>query len=211
MRGVPLDAAGYFFLPLWTDFQLGAKVGILDWYTVLVGVTSLVVLASHGALWVAYKTENDLQQRAHVVASRLWWAQAALTAVITLASFYVQPHLASQFAEMPWGYIFPAIALAGLVGMKFADLKSRELLGFLSSSAYIIGMLTSAVFGVFPYVLPAWSNPSLSLTISNSAAPEYGLKVGLVWWIIGMILAVGYVAYIHRMFAGKVKLEEEAG
>src|SRR6202142_159640 len=38
VRGVPLDATGYFFEPLWTNFRLGDETGILDWYTILVGV-----------------------------------------------------------------------------------------------------------------------------------------------------------------------------
>ena len=41
VRGVPLDASGTFFLPLWTNFQVGGKTGILDWFTILVGITSL--------------------------------------------------------------------------------------------------------------------------------------------------------------------------
>src|SRR6202049_4098924 len=56
VRGVPLDASGYFFEPLWTDFQLGDDVGILDWYTVLVGVLALAVLVLNGARWVRLKT-----------------------------------------------------------------------------------------------------------------------------------------------------------
>src|ERR687885_187822 len=36
VRGVPLNADGYFFEPLWTDFSpFSATPGILDWYTVL--------------------------------------------------------------------------------------------------------------------------------------------------------------------------------
>src|SRR5258708_2188268 len=34
VRGVPLDSSGYFFLPLWTDFQPGRNSGVLDWFTV---------------------------------------------------------------------------------------------------------------------------------------------------------------------------------
>src|SRR6202522_961126 len=56
VRGVPLDASGYFFEPLWTNFQLGDEVGILDWYTILVGVFALAILVMHGALWVRMKT-----------------------------------------------------------------------------------------------------------------------------------------------------------
>ena len=49
VRGVPLDASGYFFEPLWTNFKLGPQTGILDWYTVLTGVVALVTLAAHGS------------------------------------------------------------------------------------------------------------------------------------------------------------------
>src|SRR5580765_5163214 len=69
VRGVPLDATGYFFEPLWTHFfNLGPHTGILDWYTVLIGVLALVTLTAHGALYVAIKTDEDLGRRAQGVA-----------------------------------------------------------------------------------------------------------------------------------------------
>src|SRR5580765_8497448 len=64
IRGVPIQADGYFFLPLWTNWQIGVEPGILDWYTVIGGVMAFVALAVHGALYLAVKTEGDLQQRA---------------------------------------------------------------------------------------------------------------------------------------------------
>src|SRR5882762_5687640 len=33
IRGVPLRPDGYFFLPLWTNWQPAGSPGILDWYT----------------------------------------------------------------------------------------------------------------------------------------------------------------------------------
>src|ERR1700722_17922855 len=62
VRGVPLDASEYFFEPLWTNFQLGAETGILDWYTILVGVLALAAIAMHGALWVRMKTGGAVNQ-----------------------------------------------------------------------------------------------------------------------------------------------------
>ena len=53
VRGVPLDASGYFFEPLWTDFRVGKETGILDWYTILVGLAALAALTMHGAIWSA--------------------------------------------------------------------------------------------------------------------------------------------------------------
>jgi cytochrome d ubiquinol oxidase subunit II len=66
-------------------------------------------------------------------------------------------------------------------------------------------MLTSAAYGVFPYVLPSNQEPALGLTVYNTAAAHYGLAIGLAWWIPGVMLATGYFVYIHRQFAGKVE------
>jgi cytochrome d ubiquinol oxidase subunit II len=70
-------------------------------------------------------------------------------------------------------------------------------------------MLTSAVFGVYPMVLPA-RNPVYSLTVDGAKAGAYGLKVGFIWWIVGMILAAGYFTFVYRSFAGKVEVESDS-
>jgi len=69
-------------------------------------------------------------------------------------------------------------------------------------------MLTSVVFGVFPMVLPA-RNPIYSLTVNGAKASDYGLKVGLIWWVVGMMLAAGYFIFVYRSFAGKVSVEKD--
>lgn len=208
VRGVPLNAQGEFFLPLWTNFAPGPEPGILDWYTILIGAFALLTLAQHGALWVAYKTGNGVHARARSAASLAWYGVAAMTVIATAVSFRVQPKLARSFAELPFGYLFPALALAGLGGIRFFHRRGRELAAFACSSLYIAGMLTSVVFGVFPYVLPAVSDPRFSLTIHNASAPAYGLRIGLMWFIPGILLASGYFVFLYRKFAGKVRLDE---
>jgi cytochrome d ubiquinol oxidase subunit II len=69
---------------------------------------------------------------------------------------------------------------------------------------YLVGMLASTAFVVYPNVLPA-VDPTRSLTVMNAAAPPYGLAVGLVWWSIGMVLAAIYFALIYTLFRGKVQ------
>jgi cytochrome d ubiquinol oxidase subunit II len=117
----------------------------------------------------------------------------------------VQPQVLVNLAGHPWGYVFPALAVAGLV----ASLGRRPIVAFLGSCTYLVGMLTSAAFGVFPYVLPARPDSALGLTIYNSATSGYGLKVGLVWFIPGMLMALGYSVFVYRHFAGKVRVEGE--
>ena len=207
VRGVPLDANHEFFLPLWTNFLPGKNAGILDWYTVLVGLFSFFTLTLHGALWVNLKTEGELQQRARRVARVAWLFVAVFTVIVTIASFSIQPHLAASFAAMPLGYVFPALALAGLAGSIVFLLKHKDGSAFLASCLYIVGMLTSVVFGVFPNVLPSNADPNFSLTIANASAPEYGLGVGLAWFAPGILLAAAYFTFVYRKFSGKVSAE----
>src|SRR5436189_1106185 len=208
VRGVPLDEKGYFFEALWTDFRLGPNTGILDWYTVLVGIAAFFALTLHGATWVAMKTEGPVAGRSRAMGRRVRWAVAGLTLIITIVTFRVQPQVPANLTGHPWGFVFPALALAGLLAA-WRFVGRDDVKAFLSSCAYLLGMLTSVVFGVYPYVLPASTNPAYSLTVHNAKAADYGLKVGLVWWVIGMTLATGYFVFAYRYSAGKVSLSVE--
>ncbi|HEY0565233.1 MAG TPA: cytochrome d ubiquinol oxidase subunit II, partial [Terriglobales bacterium] len=102
--------------------------------------------------------------------------------------------------------VVPALAIAGLVGMRMFLSKNEELKAFLSSAVYILGMLAGAAMGMFPTLLPASTQADRSLNVGNSAAGSYGLHVGLVWWTVGMLIATGYFVYLYRKFAGKVQM-----
>jgi cytochrome bd-type quinol oxidase subunit 2 len=80
---------------LWTNFRLGEHTGILDWYAILVGVTALLVLMMHGALWVQLETENP--DRAARVASWTWWGAHIFTAILTTVTFGIQPQVRANF------------------------------------------------------------------------------------------------------------------
>jgi cytochrome bd ubiquinol oxidase subunit II len=209
VRGVPLDSQGRFFEPLWTDFRLGRETGILDWYTILVGVAALCALLLHGALWVALKTENAVHERARRLAGLVWFGTTILTVVVTAVTFRIQRIVPSNFSTRHWGFFFPVIALAGLLGVAWFLVHKEDTRAFGSSCAYLAGMLASVAFGLHPYVLPASTNLAYSLTVESAKAPEYGLRIGLIWWVIGMLLATGYSVFSYRHFAGKVSSHAE--
>jgi cytochrome d ubiquinol oxidase subunit II len=99
--------------------------------------------------------------------------------------------------------------VAGIAGVLFELRHHDERKAFFASCAYLTGMLTSVVFGVYPMVLPA-RNPLYSLTVTSAKAADYGLKIGLAWWILGILLAAGYFTYVYRSFAGKVVVDKDA-
>ena len=203
VRGVPLDASGGFFLPLWTSFEPGPNPGILDWYTVLVGAYAYLALAMHGTLYLYLKTEGVLHRRAALLARRAWYFVAALTVPVTLISFRIQPHIQESFAAFPAGYAFPVLACIGLAGVYIYLNREDELKAFLASCFYLLAMLASVVCGLLPLVLPGTS-PQYSLTVTNASAAESGLRIGLLWFMPGAALAVFYFVFLYRKFAGKV-------
>lgn len=210
VRGVPLGKDGYFFEPLWTNLSpRNPEPGILDWYTVLIGALGLAILVAHGSNWVAMKTEGALQHRSRLISWRAWIATVVLTALGTVATFWLRPEMLSSFNRRPWGYIFPIIALGGLAAAGYFNRRGNDLRALLSTGAYILGMISSSAFALYPKVLPAVVEEN-SLTIHNAASPRYGLVVGLAWWSIGMVLAAIYFVLIYRLFRGKVR-EEGAG
>ncbi len=210
VRGVPLNAEGYFFEPLWTNWRVGAQNGILDWYTVVCGVVALVTLVVHGSLYLAIKTEGDLNRRARSVASGFWPVQVLLTIFSLIATVFAVPHVLENYRKWPIGYLVPALVVGSLLYMFFAHSHHHEKGAFLASCVYIVAMLVGAAFALYPNVLPASTGAEFSLTIHNTAAGSHGLAVGFVWWTIAMVLVAAYFVFVYRMFRGKVKLAEGA-
>jgi len=205
LRGVPLGTDHYFFVPLWTDFLPGTNPGILDWYTVLCAVLALVAVAVHGALYLILKTEGDLNARLRRWVNRLWPALVVLSGVALWATVWVRPALLDNYRKAPVAWMVPVLVVAGLAGIFRFTRSGGERAAFLSSCMYIVATLSGAAVALYPALLPASGDPSGSITIGNAAAGAESLSVGLVWWGIGMAIAVGYSVVVYTMFKGKVR------
>jgi cytochrome d ubiquinol oxidase subunit II len=208
IRGVPLADDGYFFLPLWTNWRVGEEPGILDWYTVIGGMVALVALAIHGALYIAVKTDADLQERARVLVQRMWIALLAVTAVSLAATMIARPNLLANYRAYPVAFLIPVLVLLALAGIIYFCRRGADHMAFACSCAYLAVMMVGAAVGLYPRLLPSSTDPARDLTIQKALSGEYALRVGLAWWVLGMLLAFTYFFIIYRMFKGKVSLED---
>jgi cytochrome d ubiquinol oxidase subunit II len=210
IRGVPLDASGFFFEPLWTNWRVGPETGILDWYTVIAGLVALVALTQHGALYLSTKTEGDLNLRARKAAALAWPLVVLLTIVSLFATIAVQPALLANYNHFQLWYIVPVIVFGSLAAILYYLRQGvrGEKPAFIASCLYLTGMLGGAAVGAYPLVLPA-RDLRHSLTIDNTATGSHGMSVALAWWPIGIVLTLGYFFYVYRTFRGKVRLEGE--
>jgi len=202
VRGVPLDNTGTFFEGLWTDFRIGPNTGILDWFTILVGITAVVALAHHGALWLNTFTDGAVQQRSARLARWLWPPLVLALIVSMVTSSSLQPQARINAAAHPWGILFPLSAAAALVSCFLLLRRGSALHALIASGVLLYAVLASAAFGLYPYVLPARS-PEHGLTAFTAAAPRGSLQLALCWWIPGMLLVACYFAYIYSKLPPK--------
>lgn len=204
IRGVPLQADGFFFEPLWTDWRAGPEPGILDWYTTLGGVTALVALTVHGATYVWIKSTAEVSARARRVAIGLWLPLLLLTAASLGGTLVVRPAVLDNFTRYPLALAIPAAVAISLIALVVCLRRERERAAFVSSSVFLAAMLAGAAAALYPTLLPASGDARRNITIYNAAAGPHALRIGLIWWTGGMLLAASYVVFVYRTFRGKV-------
>ena len=205
-NGVSAHEAHYFFLPLWnTTFSPTAEhLGIIDWFTLLLGVVSVLALTIHGANWIIFKTNSDLNKKLKDVIFKLNFGLLALVIVSLLIWHIIEPKPFHNFIEMPWLWIFPLITFVGLFGLFYVKKFKKDGQGFLFSTLFLLGGFASTAASIFPNVLPSTNSVNPSLTIYNVAADEYGLSVGIYWFVIAIILVAIYMFIQYRVFKGKM-------
>ena len=206
LRGVPLQADGYFFLPLWTDWKPGLHPGILDWYTVIGGLVALVALTLHGALWLSLKTGGALGARARRLVYPLCLQLAAITVISLGATIAVRPMSLDNYFNYPFTVVVPVGVIASLGGIWLFNRRGQPLRAFLSSCVYLFFMLAGACWGLYPTLLPASTGAERDITLARAISGPHTLAVGLAWWGFGMALAVGYMVFVYGKFRGKVDL-----
>ncbi len=204
--GVSTHEPQYFFLPLWNpSFSPQAEhLGILDWFTVLLGIIGVISLTIHGANWIIFKTNSDINKQLKKVIFNLNFVLLTLIIISLLVWHIIEPKPFHNFIKTPWLWIFPLITFTGLFGLFKIKTFKKDGYGFIFSTLFLFGGLTTTVASIFPKVLPSTNDINPSLTIYNVAADEYGLNVGIYWFTIAILLVAIYMIIQYKVFKGKM-------
>ena len=200
VRGVPMNAAG--------DYT-GSFLGLLNPFSLLVGVTGLAMFLAHGAAWAALKTEGVLHDRAAKARSLLHWAFVVL---VVLTTVYTALAVSDRFHDSlgrVMGWLALILLVAGVAWARWEMLRKRDLGAFVASAAAIVGLVGLAAAGNYPDLVPArGSAAATSLTVSTASSSSLTLKVMLIITLIGMPLVLAYSVFVYRAFRGKVDVKE---
>jgi cytochrome bd ubiquinol oxidase subunit II len=201
MRGIPLDEQGNF---------AGTFFGLLNPFALLTGVLSLVMFVTHGALYMALKSEGDLQERMKRWAARGWYVWVVLFLAVTAAAKLVAPHLFEHTLGRPLLWVALALAIGGFAVQPSFVRGGRLLRAFLGSSVAIAGSIMVVGISLYPGLVPAHGDLGRTLTIYNASSTPMTLTAMLVIALVGMPIVLGYTFFIYRAFKGKVKLDESS-
>ncbi len=202
-------------------------------FALLCGLLSVTMLATHGAAWLALKTDGAVAAWARSVGLITALLTPALFALAGLALFlWVDGyHLASEaVSDAPSNPLLKTVASApalwftnyhsypfllvapvlGLVGplLVWAGLKAhREGLTLIMSGLSIFGIIATVGVSMFPIILPGSIAPVSSLTVWDSSSSHQTLFIMLAVTVIFLPIVLAYTAWVYRILWGKVDVE----
>jgi cytochrome bd ubiquinol oxidase subunit II len=195
--GVPLDEHGEF---------AGTFLGMLHPYALLMGVTTVMLFAMHGAIYLVLKTEGELQAQVRRWVNPLIIAFILCYVVVTLATLLYVPHVTDAFRQEPWffGIVISVVLLIANIPREVNH--GREYLAFLSSCGAMAGLMAIFGIGSYPNLVFSSPHPEHSLTAFNAASSAKTLGIMLTIALIGLPIVLAYSVSIYWIFRGKVQL-----
>ncbi len=201
LRGVPIDAGGNY---------CGTFLGLLNPYSISVGILSLVLFTMHGAIYLATKSDGDLHDRCRTWASNLWMIYVMLYVIMTLWTWLIAPFLFQKSQSDPLFYILLIMQLGAVVYLPILLRIGKLHRAFFVSSLVIAVMLSQMALSLYPRLVPSSIDLNYSLTIYNSSSSPLTLQTMLVIALTGVPIVIAYSIFIHYVFRGKVEITEES-
>jgi cytochrome bd ubiquinol oxidase subunit II len=201
LHGVPIDANGSY---------MGTFFGLLNPYSIGVGILSIVLFTMHGAIYLATKSDGELRDRCQKWASYLWMVYVMLYVIVTVWTWLASPFLFKDSPGNSMFYAFIIVLIASIVYLPILLKAKKSHRAFFVSSLIIAAMLSQMALSLYPRLVPSSLDLHYSLTIYNSSSSPLTLQTMLVIAILGIPIVIGYSIFIHFVFRGKVEITEES-
>lgn len=193
-QGLPLDENGVF---------QGNLLTLLNPYGLAGGLLFVLLFAMHGALWLAIRTHGDLQERAALLARKLWPALLVFVAIF-VALTIVFTDLLNNYLDYPILLLLLIIPVISLLLLRQQIAKQDWWFAWNLSAVTIAGLTLFGVVGLYPALLPSSIDPQYSITIANAASSELTLTIMLGVALVFVPIVAAYQFWMHRVFSHKV-------
>jgi len=197
-RGVPIDANMNYF---------GGFFYLLNPYALLGGITTILVFALHGAIYLSLKTTQDLQKSAERTAWRLWFP-AVISLLLLLVATYTSTDILNRIGVNPGVIPITGVVAALLAG--YFVRKKQMGLAFVSTIVTIAASFVTFFLMLYPDVMISTIDPAYSLTIYNSSSSPYTLQIMTIVALIFVPLVLLYQGWSYWVFRKRIKSEPQS-
>ena len=215
------------------SFYTGSFFDLLNPFALLCGTVSLSMLMMHGAIYLQLRTDGTVQKRAQKAAliagivcavafalAGIWIAygidgylitstqdtNAALNPLAKTVEKSAGAWL-SNYHAYPWMILAPIAGFAGIALSLLAARFKNERSAFLFSSIAIAGIILTAGFSMFPFIMPSSTDPVSSLTIWDAVSSKKTLGIMFIVTVIFLPLIMLYTSWVYRVLRGKVTVQ----
>ncbi|TQM64784.1 cytochrome d ubiquinol oxidase subunit II [Humibacillus xanthopallidus] len=183
VMGVPIDANKEYTGSLFT---------LLNPISLLGGLVFVALFLTHGAIFIALKTDGKVRYEARLVAQRVGIVAAVLAVVLLGWIGLADGKLAS--------WVTTAVAAVALLGAIAANRAGREGWAFIGTAVTIAMAVATYFIVLFPNVMPSTTNPAYNLTIANASSTDYTLKVMTIVALIFTPIVLIYQGWTYWVF-----------
>jgi len=180
----------------------------LNPYSIIVGLTTLALFMTHGAIYLLMKTEGRLFAKLTFLLKRGMIFFIVSFGITTLYTLIYIPHLSDRLATTPVLFILPLSAFLSIANVPRLASKKKYRTAFLFSALSISFMLMLVAVELYPTLLLSSIDPQFSLDVYNAASSDQSLEYMLIIAAIGTPLVLGYTAFVYLTFKGKVTIDE---
>lgn len=193
-------------LPINEEMQLHAGLfDVVNGYTVVGGLTMVMLCLLHGLMFTTLRTMGDLQERARRMARRLLLPVAALFVAFGVMTYFMTDIFEKRGVALT--VLLVLVLLAFLLGGYFMNIK-RDGWAFGMTGAVIALLVTSVFVGLFPRVMVSSINSAFDLTIYNAASGPYSLKIMTIVAVTLLPFVLGYQIWSYFVFHKRVHEKE---
>ncbi len=191
LRGVPINENFTY---------TGGFFTLLNPFALLGGTVTLLLFLTHGAIFLALKTDGDIRKRAGSWALRF--------APVSLAAAAVWAIWAQLAYGALWTWAAVLIAAGGLAGAWWFSFQGSFGRAF-AANAVAIAAAVVLIFGsLFPNVMPSSTDPAFSLTVYNASSSQYTLTV-MTWVAVVLTpLVLLYQSWTYWVFRRRLSTED---
>ena len=201
LRGIPIDATGAF---------TGSFLGLLNPYSITVGVLTLVLFVMHGAIYMTMKTSDSQREWMLKWITPSWVAFIVLYSLATVATFFEAGFLFQGLLTNPLFWLLILLLFGSVLYVPVAVKGKKYFSAFMASSTIIASVIGLPAISLFPRLVPSNIDLAYSLTIYNASSTSGTLSAMLIIALIGMPIVIGYTIFIYHVFKGKVVLSKES-